>query len=239
MGLIGLCFVAPLDRSAWSILAMSIVVHALYHSFLLLGFRIGDLSHVYPIARGTAPLLVAVLSALYANEVPTPMQGVALLVVSVGIFLLAFPGGETVRDLRPVIVGLATAAMIGTYTVLDGLGVRSTMNPFSYVAWIFVFDGIPVLAVCIWRRGSQLFRTPRRDVLRGIVGGVLGTLGFTIVLWAMSQGPLAYVASLRETSVVFAAWIGSRFLGEPLGKRRLAASAIVATGVIWLSLLTE
>ncbi len=231
------CFFVPVpDPAAWSYLGVSIVFHALYQIFLLQAYRFGDLSHVYPIARGLAPVLVALLAALFAGEMPGFVQGLGLAVASLSIASLALeprtlgPGAT-----RSVVAALVTAAMIGTYTFIDGQGVRRAGTSFSYIAWNMWLTSIPMFSFVVLRRRARL-----RAILgsvegaKAVAGGVVAALGYGIVLWAMDGGAMASVAALRETSVVFAALIGTVLLGEAFGSRRIVAAIGVALGVILL-----
>lgn len=231
------CFFVPLPaRAAWGYLAVSMVFHTLYQIFLLKAYRFGDLSHVYPIARGLAPVLVAILAALFAGEVPSSVQALGIAAASVSIASLALeprtlgPGVS-----RSVIAALATAVMIGTYTFLDGQGVRRAGTSFSYIAWNMWMTSVPMCAFVLLRRRERLIATlGRAEGLKGIGGGAAAALAYGIVLWAMDHGAMASVAALRETSVVFAALIGTLVLGEAFGARRIVAAAGVALGVILL-----
>jgi len=230
-------FVDVPARAAWPYLGLSVTVHSFYALFLLLSYRFGDLSHVYPIARGLGPLLVALLSAWLAGEVLSLYQMLALVVVSLAITSLAFgqrrPGAES---LKPIVFALCTGIMIGAYTFLDGQGGRHAGSPFSYIAWLIFLDGLPVIGVVLYLRWGSIGRTLRTQARTGLIAGVTSTVAYSIVIWAMSRSPMALVASLRETSVIFGALIGAVILGEPFGRRRVLAAAVVAAGVIALSL---
>ena len=152
-------FVDLPERAAWPYLGLSVVVHTFYALFLLLSYRFGDLSQVYPIARGLGPLLVALLSALLAGEMLSRIQIVALMLVSFAIASLAFerglPRGES---MKPVVLAVSTGILIGAYTFLDGQGGRHAGSPFSYVAWLFFFDGIPLILATLFLRWGRIRR---------------------------------------------------------------------------------
>jgi len=236
MGAIGCCFVPLPAREAWPFLLTSMCFHALYQIFLLQAYRFGDLSHVYPIARGLAPVLVAAFAATFASEVPDGVQAAGLAIASLSITSLALEPrtfGPGVG--RSVVAALFTAAMIGTYTFLDGQGVRRAGGSFSYIAWNMWMTSVPL---CVWvllRRRARLAAILRTaEGAKGIAGGATAALGYGIVLWAMDRGAMANVAALRETGVVFAALIGTLLLGEAFGARRIVAALGVALGVILL-----
>ena len=230
-------FVGLPAQAAWPYLGMSFVLHAFYALFLLLAYRFGDLSHVYPIARGIGPILVALLSALLANEVPSAYQTVLLLLVSLAIASLAlesgWPRGERVK---PVGFAIATGVLIGAYTFVDGQGVRSAGSPLSYIVWLFFLNGIPLLTASFFLRRRRIVPFLRARGGRDLIAGLLAAIGYGIVIWAMSRSAMALVASLRETSVIFGALIGAVLLGEPFGRRRVLAALLVAAGVGLLSL---
>lgn len=222
-------------RAAWPFLAASVVLHLAYQLFLVTAYRLGDLSQVYPIARGLAPCAVAALAFLFSGEVLAPRHTAGLLLASAAIASLALAGGPpSVAGRRAAAAAVTTALLIGSYTFVDGLGVRRCESPFDYVVWSFVFDGLPIAFVALAVRGRTLLLFPRATLVRAAGGGVLSVVAYGIVLWALSRGAMGPVAALRETSVVFAAVIGTRLLGEPFGARRVAAAAGVAAGIALL-----
>ena len=228
-------FLPAPEPAALPYLAVSCVFHFAYQQFLLGAYRHGDLSLVYPIARGMAPMLVALLAAAFAGEVPRPVQAAGIALASAAMASFAFEPREPHPGVaRSVASAFAAAAMIGCYTFLDGQGVRHAGNAFSYVAWN---SWATSLAFCVYALVHTRGRlAPFVEVagLRGAAGGVLATVGYGIVLWAMSRGAMANVAALRETSVVFAALIGTQLLGESFGVRRIGAALCVAVGVLLL-----
>ena len=241
VGSVGALFTLPFltapAPASWGYLVLSMVVHAGYFFFLLQAYRVGDLSHVYPLARGAAPLLIAVGAALFADERPSAMALAGLLTASLAIASFAFEGGwSSLRDPRPLLFGLATACFISGYTVVDGLGVRASGNPLGYIAWLFVIDSLPLFFFAVATRRSDLVPYVRRHWRPGLIGGFLCAAAYGLVIWALGQGAMAFVAALRETSVIFAVLIGVRLLGEPFGRRRLFAAFFVAAGIAAMQL---
>ncbi len=233
----GLTQVAPPALASWPFLALSIVLHNLYFLTLLLAYREGDLSQVYPIARGSAPILVAVLSTSVAGEALGTGQWLAVALISGGVLSLAIDRRLLSRRLvGPISYALMTAVLIGLYTFIDALGLRSADSVFGYIFWLLALSGGAFLALVAWMRRLR----PRKIAIgtwgRGVCAGGLATLSYGAFLWALSLGAMAPVAALREISVVFAAAIGALFLGEPFGRRRIAAAAVVAAGVVALNL---
>ena len=237
LGAVGAVFVPFPRPAAWPYLIGSSGIHLAYMLFLVRAYRLGDLSRVYPIARGLAPVVVALLAALFVGERPTLVQAVGLLCCCGAIVSLGFAdtGFSHVHG-RAVAAAAATGLMIASYTVVDGSGVRVAGDPFSYVAWNLLIDAIPISLVVFYRRWGKIREFIRNNALHSLAGGTMAAVAYGIVLWAMSRGAMASVSSLRETSVVFAALIGSRLLGEPLGMRRTLASVGVAIGLLVLQM---
>jgi drug/metabolite transporter (DMT)-like permease len=236
----GLCalpllfLVAPPAAASWPYLLGSVAIHFAYNVTLAYGYRVGDLSHVYPIARGIAPPLVALGAWLLAGESPGPLGVVAILVISGAIASLAFSQGWRLGPLAPVWFALATGLSIAGYTICDGLGGRASGDVLGYIAWLFVLDAVPFgLIVAFWRR-RDLAAELRASWRASVLGGVLALGAYGLVIWAMSLAPMASVSALRETSVVMAALIGTRLLREPFGTRRMIAASVVALGVVLL-----
>ncbi len=225
---------APAPAS-WPFLVGSMLIHIGYYTGLVKAYRYGDLSQVYPLARGSAPVLVALVSALAAGELLAPGGFIGVALVSLGTASLAFERGRPRGEQRRSILwALFTALTITAYTVVDGLGVRRSGAPLGYIAWLFTIDGIPFIAATwAWRR-RDLLAYFHSNWLVPMIGGLLSFASYGIAIWALSLGAMAQVAALRETGVIFAAVIGSLFLGEPFGRRRILAAATVAAGIILL-----
>jgi drug/metabolite transporter (DMT)-like permease len=226
----------PAPYGCWRYLGASAVIHVGYKAFLMWAYRSGDLSFAYPIARGSAPLLVAIGGALFVHE-PLGALGVAgVVLVSFGVSGIAFRRGASATHHVALAAALLTAATIAAYTIADGLGVRCAPTPFGYAVWLFLLDGIafPMWAV-LTRRAGELIR-PDPKVLVGVVAGMLTITAYGIILWAQTKAPLAFVAALRETSVLFAAAIGVMILHERADRTRLVSAAVVVGGVVLLRL---
>jgi phosphonate utilization associated putative membrane protein len=230
--------------AAWPYMATSLLIHIAYYIALAGAYKHGDLSLTYPVMRGCAPLLVAMGSATFIGEAisVTAWVGVALLcagVVTLGLSRPALRENDESRRNKALGFALANAAVIALYTVVDGIGVRVAGNALAYVATLFLFDGIPYMLLVLWRRPGQ-----RRVALAYMAGrwrlaliGSAASLGsYGIALWAMTRAPVAIVAALRETSVLFAALIGTLFLREGFGWQRAAGTLIIVAGVVVLRL---
>jgi len=215
--------------AAWPYLAAATLVHFVYQIVLVRAYTLGDLSQVYPIARGLAPLGVALLAALSAGEAPTALQAVGLLLASGAIASLGIPAaGSSLAATRTAVM---TAVLISAYTTIDGLGVRRAGSPFSYAAWVLSLYAIPIVMTAVIVRRGAVVDFLRSEGARAAGGGLMAIVGYTVVLWALSHGPMAAIAALRETSVIFAALIGVRMLGEGFGRRRILASIALAAGL--------
>jgi drug/metabolite transporter (DMT)-like permease len=229
-----LLVVTPPAVASWPYLGGSAIIHLAYYVTLAYGYRVGDLSHVYPIARGIAPPLVALGAWLMAGENPGPVGVLAILVISGAIASLAFTGGWQLGPLAPVWYALATGFSIAAYTICDGLGGRAAGDVLGYIAWLFVIDAAPFGLIVAIRRRHDLAHQLRLSWPASVLGGVLALGAYGLVIWAMTLAPMASVSALRETSVVMAALIGTRLLREPFGRRRVVAAGIVALGVVLL-----
>jgi len=227
--------------AAWPYAIASLVIHIGYYIALVGAYRHGELGLTYPIMRGLAPLLVACSSSLVIGETLTGaawlgVLGISLGVVAVGLSRSAATGGHAGKALR---YALANAAIIATYTVVDGLGVRASGNALAYVATLFLFDGIPYFLLVLWQRRERT--GPMFAYMAGrwklAVFGSLASLGsYGIALWAMTRAPVTTVAALRETSVLFAALIGAVWLKEGFGAQRAAGTVLIVAGVMALRL---
>jgi drug/metabolite transporter (DMT)-like permease len=215
----------------WNWLLASAVLHYAYQLALVRTYRLGDLSQVYPIARGLAPLGVALLASVGAGEHLTPIQILGLALASIAIMVLAGAGDRGPSSRGAVAMALVTATLIGLYTYSDGRGVRSVAEPQFFIGWSFVLGSFPIALTTIAIRGRSALAALRSGGLHAVAGGLMATLGYGIVLWAMSRTTMASVASLRESSVLFAAIIGSQLLGESFGRRRMLAAFALVLGL--------
>ncbi len=221
--------------AAWPFLAASLVIHIAYYTALTGAYKHGDLGLTYPLMRGTAPLLVALSATFTLGETLSPLAWVGVLGISAGVLTLglsqhAFEAPKAVR------FALANAVIIAIYTVVDALGVRASGNALQYVATLFLLDGWPfALIVFLRRRGAVLPYARKRWPLA--LGGAIASLGsYGIALWAMTQAPVATVAALRETSVLFAVLLGVWLLRETFTTRRLLGTCAIVGGVMALRL---
>jgi drug/metabolite transporter (DMT)-like permease len=228
----------PPEAASWPYLAASVMIHVGYYATLAGAYRAGDMSHGYPIMRGSAPLLVALAAVLAFGERLSPGAWSGVLLICGGVLSLALVKDGAGRRVtgRATAWALANAVIIALYTLADGTGVRASGGAERYIVWLFFFMGLPFgLIVLALKRGAFL-RHAARHWWRGIAGAALSGISYGIALWAMTQAPVAIVAALRETSVIFGALIGAWLLKEGQLKPRLAGAAAVLAGLIALKL---
>ena len=217
--------------AAWPRILASAVLHAIYVLLLWASYQLGEFSQVYPVARGTAPWVVAVIEVALGHDLPA-VQLVGVAVISLGLISLALDRGRLPRSARPALVAaVATGCCIASYTVIDA-GAVSTTPVLIYAAWMFLLQGPVMPMIALVRRKQGLLSQPRRVLIAGLGGGVVSLVAYGLVLVAQTSGATAAVAALRETSIVIGAILGTIFLGERFGIRRAVAAAVVAFGIV-------
>ncbi len=228
-------FVVPLPAPAsWPYIAASIGTHLAYYYLMVNAYRTGDLSLVYPLMRGVAPLITAVLGIFWLNELPTGFSWLGMLLISLGVVALALRTVDHAPRRAAVGFALANAAVIAVYSIIDGTGARLAGNVWGYIVWLFVLDAIPFTVFMLATRRTAFLEALWQRRRNGLIGGALSAGAYAISVWAMTKAPVAMVASLRETSVLFATLIGARLLHEKLTARRWVGVAAVVIGVIAL-----
>ncbi len=235
-----LLWLLPLPLAAsWPMLIASMLIHTAYYGTLSRSYRSGDLSQVYPLFRGLAPVLVALGAGVLAGEYlgGGAMLGIGL--VSAGLISIAFTGGALGRISKPALGwGLATSVLIAAYTVADGMGVRVAGNPFAYIAWLFVLEPVPICSWLLLRQRAGWFGYMRAKPGKICAGSFAAAAAYGMVIFAMSVAPMGLVSSLRETSVIFAALIGTLLFREPFGRQRIVAAVLVCCGVALIKVLS-
>jgi drug/metabolite transporter (DMT)-like permease len=231
---IPLVIVAAMPRAdCWPYLLGSVAIHVFYNLLLMQCYRLGEFSQVYPLARGTSPLVVTILAAIFIHEHLTLAQIAGVLVVSAGLATLVLAGRRPGRGAFLAAVG--TGLTIAAYTTVDGVGVRLSGSPVGYIGWLMVLESLCVPMFAVVRRRDVLLKQPKRILLAGLAAGALSVLAYGLVLWAQTRGALAPIAALRETSVIFGAIIGTLIFRESFGRTRIAATVLVAAGIILLN----
>ncbi len=238
MGVLGLIMLAVFIRPSAASLPYALasgVLYLGYNLFLVRSYRTGDLSQVYPIARGSAPLLTLVITWLAAHEEisPTGAAGIGILVA--GIWLVSLVGRKGVKlEGLTLLFALGTSVFIAAYTVVDGLGGRVSGSPSSYAALVFVFDAVFLLAYALMARGPGIISAVAPHWKSGLAGAVLSGGAYWIAIWAMSKAPIATVAALRETSILFVMLMSMRVLGETVTLPRIAGALLIVAGAVVL-----
>lgn len=231
-----ICFFVPWPEPvAWFYIAASAIIHLVYFQALGAAYETGDLGQVYPLARGSAPLLTA-MGMTFIGE-PIGLVGwCGVVLLAAGVLALSLKGGRVASHIEVRAVGFAllTALTIGAYTIVDGLGARSVTNVGSYVGWSFVTSAVVLVSYGLHRWGNGLVIAFKGAAPQLLLGGCMSVGAYGIALWAMTKAPIAIVGAMRETSVLLAAIIGVALLGEPVLKLRIAAGALVLVGVVLL-----
>ena len=230
LALFALPFLALPASASWPWLAASSAVHILYFLFLAGAYRHGELSYVYPIMRGGGPMIVAASGALVFAEILRPGEWIGVVLICGSILALA----SGTHDRRATLFAGANAAVIGAYTLIDAQGARASGAAVSYALWFFAVMAAVILAIGGARRGAALPRYLARHWPRALAGGACSVGSYAIALWAMTLAPVALVAALRETSVIFAAVLAVLVLKEKLTRRRLVATGAVLAGLVLL-----
>jgi drug/metabolite transporter (DMT)-like permease len=240
MGLMGLAMLLVFPTPAASSIPYAVlsgVLHLGYNLFLARSYRTGDLSQVYPIARGAAPLLTLATTWLIAHEDVTPTAALGIAVLVAGIWFVSVVGRRGVRlDGYTIFFALGTSVFIAAYTVVDGLGGRVSGTPSSYAAMVFVFDAAFLAATALYLRGPGVIREVAPFWKSGLAGALLSAGAYWIAIWAMSNAPIAAVAALRETSILVVMLLSMRVLKETVTLSRLAGAAFIVAGAILIRL---
>jgi drug/metabolite transporter (DMT)-like permease len=231
VSLFALPFVDAPNPASWPLLALTIILHTGYHLFLPLAYDHGDLGQVYPIARGTAPLLVAVGALVIAGETLTPLALLGVLCLASGVMALTFEKGRGIRD-NPKAVGYAllTGAFIASYTLVDGVGARQAGSVLGFAVWLTIGDGILTFFLVLFWRGQETLVVARNHLGTGLLGGTMQVGAYWIIIWALALAPMAMVSALRETSVLMAAVLSTLVLKEGFGVWRFVSASLVTLG---------
>lgn len=233
-GGLGACCLLPFvdipPGACWWLLGLSVAFHLLYGISMATTYRVADLTLGYPVMRGSAPLLTAF--ALLAIGVSLPFSGwIGIILLCAGIFTLAFQQRKS-GSLEGVLLALRTALAISAYTLADGYGARAAGESLVYTVWLFIFNLFPLNIYCLFAHHKEFVAYARKRVCIGISGGLCGLASYGIAIWAMTVAPIALVAALRETSVIFGMILAVLFLHEKLTFMRALAIVLVAAGAM-------
>ena len=219
---------------AWPWLIASVAIHLVYFASLIESYRTADLGQVYPIARGSAPLMTATATSIFVGEKLSLVGWTGIFALVAGVFLLSARGGRdlAVIDRRAIGFALFTAITICAYSVVDGIGARASVDPNAYSVWLFLGIAVVMVPYALYRDGRDVVPAMHLYWRRGLAGGALQVLSYGIAIWAMTAAPIAIVAALRETSVLFGAAIAVVVLKEPFRTIRVVAACLIVCGLI-------
>ncbi len=224
-------------RESWPYLVGGIVLHFGYQVFLLMSYRMGDLTQVYPIARGSAPLLVAAVSVLFLGVVLSPMESAAVLIIGAGIVSLGLVRGQSgERNGKAAALALGTGCFIASYSLVDGLGARLGGTALGYYAWLGMANAIIFALYIGLTKPAVLRRMKTEGRLTFWVGGSASFIAYSLVIWAFTQAPIALVTALRETSIIFALGIGVFFLKEKIDLAKVTSTFATLVGAVLLKM---
>lgn len=232
-------FVAAPAQAAWPWVAGASLLHTGYKLFLIRAYQHGDLSQVYPLARGAAPPIVALGGIVLLGEQLPPLGWLAVMAIATGVGLMAFRGGANLGRLpgKALAYALVTACFVAAYTLADGAGARIAKTATGFAMWMFVGDGLAMLIYAAATRGpAGVARIVWPAWKSGLPAGMLSLGSYWIALWAFTRAPVALVAALRETSVLFALLIATLLLKEQAGRWRIAAGLCIGAGVVLMRL---
>jgi drug/metabolite transporter (DMT)-like permease len=237
-GLTALCLLPLVSipvAAAWPWLILSAALHTVYRFMLIGAYRTGDMAQVYPIMRGAAPMMTAIGTALLIGEVISVTGFLAVGALSCGVFLMSLKGGRVgAFQGRAVAFALASATATCGYSLADGYGARLNGSGPSYAMWMFVGNAVTMQSIALAMRGRAVYADLPKTWALSAGGGIMSMTAYFIVIWAMTKAPIALVAALRETSVLFGAVIALVILREPLTGWRVLASLLVVVGVVLL-----
>jgi len=214
----------------WYFIIASVILHGFYRLGVVYSYKFGDLSFVYPIARGGSSLLIAILTLIILQEYISLLGFVGILTACIGIFLISYNKNHKFNFNAFILAG-CTALLITIYTIVDGMGVRLSENKFSYLFWLLLLNGIPLLLISIFSKEKLLSNLNAKIIFWGIPAGILAILSYGIVVWSMQHLEIAYVSSIRETSIVLATLMGFFILNEKKARDRMLPAVLVVIGI--------
>ncbi len=227
-------FFPSIASDAWPWLFASILLHVGYKFFLIKAYALGGLSQIYPLARGTAPLIVSVISTLYLGEILSLTNALGIVSIGLGIMAMAISKGPNTPPLsrKALAFAFCTASFTAAYTLVDGIGARLSFNASSFTLWLFAGDSLIMLLSALFLRGRGAITKTFPEWKSGLVAGALSLGSYWIAIWAMTKAPIALVSGLRESSVLFAMFIAVFLLKEKAGIIRWLAAFSIGTGIL-------
>ncbi|WP_447043012.1 EamA family transporter [Vreelandella sp. H-I2] len=229
---LALPFVALPDPASWPLLGLAILIHTAYHFCLPMAYQHGDFGQVYPIARGSAPLLVTLGAAAFAGEMLGMLPLLGVLFLGVGVMSLSFDTRTGItRNPRAILLALGTGALIASYTLVGGLGARQAGSVLGFAVLLTLGNGLLTFVIALTWKAKEIKKVIGSNLAPAIAGGGMQVGAYWIVIWAMAYAPLGMVSALRETSVLFAALISTIILKEGFGVWRFVSSGLIACGI--------
>ena len=214
----------------WSLVITSTLLHGFYRLLVIYSYRFGDLSFVYPVARGGSSLLLAIISIIYLTDKISLFGFLAILIICFGLFLISYSKKNKLNKIA-FVLGLLTAFMITSYTLVDGIGIRHSDNAYTYLYWMLLLNGTPALIASLMFKNTGLRKINKDLLIKGIGFGVLAPLAYGLVVWCMQYLPIAYASAIRETSIIFATLIGLMILKEKEANSRIIPAIVVVIGI--------
>jgi drug/metabolite transporter (DMT)-like permease len=214
----------------WILIITSALLHGFYRLLVIFSYKYGDLSFIYPIARGSSSLLLAIISLIYLTDKISLWGFIAIIIVCMGLFLISY-SDRLKFNFSAFGLGVLTAIMITTYTLVDGIGVRHSSNPYSFLYWMLLLNGTPALIASFFFKNNGLRIVNKNLILTGFAFGILAPIAYGLAVWCMQFLPIAYVSSIREISIIFATLIGLILLKEKTASKRIIPSIFVVIGI--------
>lgn len=214
----------------WILIMTSALLHGLYRMLVLYSYRFGDLSFVYPVARGGSSLLLAVISIIYLTDEISFFGFLAVLIICFGLFLISYSKKKRFNKIA-FILALLTALMITSYTLVDGIGIRQSQNPYTYLYWMLLLNGTPALIASLMFKNNGLRKINKDLLIKGVSFGVLAPMAYGLVVWCMQYLPIAYASAIRETSIIFATLLGLIILREKEANTRIIPAIFIVVGI--------
>lgn len=235
LAILSLFFVPAPDPQSFGYLIAGILLHGGYQLFLLQSYRLGDLTQVYPIARGAAPLIVALISVTILGVALAPMEIIAILIIGCGILSLSLTRkADGLRNGKAALFALGTGVFIASYSLVDGIGARLAGTSVGYYSWLAIGNALLTVGYLMAVRPVTLIDLTRHGRKMFLIGGSASFTAYAVVTWAFTQAPIALVTALRETSIVFALLIGVFFLKERLSLAKLFSTFVTLIGAAML-----
>ena len=214
----------------WILIMTSALLHGVYRMLVLYSYRFGDLSFVYPVARGGSSLLLAIISIIYLTDEISFFGFLAVLIICFGLFLISYSKKKKFNKIA-FLLALLTALMITSYTLVDGIGIRQSQNPYTYLYWMLLLNGTPALLASLMFKNNGLRKINKDLLIKGVSFGVLAPMAYGLVVWCMQYLPIAYASAIRETSIIFATLLGLIILREKEANTRIIPAIFIVVGI--------